>query len=255
MMNHFISCRRYQDSDESDKLSFVASTDGADRYGDIIDQRGWDLSSYEKNPVVLLNHDSSSLPIGKGKVALKNNQLVIDVVFDMEDPRAAEIARKAKAGFLNAVSVGFQPTESKQRSELNKDNPYYGKRGQFFSKAELLEISIVTIPANGDAVAMNYKQLQTMKTELAQEMKEIIRGEIAALPDLKLRHIEEIIEEEDRIIISFAKYKEEEEIEEEEETEELEENEAEEEELAYDEEEELNKNLINQMAAILAANI
>ena len=36
---------------------------------------------------------------------------------------------------------------------LSKDNPYYAPRGEYFDSAELLEISIVTIPANGEAVA------------------------------------------------------------------------------------------------------
>ena len=67
---------------QTEKVSFVASTSSPDRYGDVIDQKGWDLSSYRKNNVVLLNHDSSQLPIAKGNVHISNDQLVIDVEFD-----------------------------------------------------------------------------------------------------------------------------------------------------------------------------
>ena len=101
-----------------EKVSFVASSATPDRYGDIIDQKGWILDNYKKNPVVLLNHDSNQLPIGKGNVYLRNDKLVIDVEFDSEDERAKEVERKAKKGFMNAVSVGFRPLESKSRSEL-----------------------------------------------------------------------------------------------------------------------------------------
>jgi HK97 family phage prohead protease len=127
-----------------EKVSFVASSATPDRYGDIIDQKGWILENYKKNPVVLLNHDSNQLPIGKGNVYLRDDKLVIDVEFDSEDERAKEVERKAKKGFMNAVSVGFRPLESKSRSELPEDNKYYGQRGMYYSKAELLEVSIVT---------------------------------------------------------------------------------------------------------------
>ena len=138
-------------SSKKEKVSFVASSATPDRYGDIIDQKGWLLDSYKKNPVVLLNHDSNQLPIGKGNVYIRNDKLTIDVEFDSEDPRAKEVERKAKKGFMNAVSVGFRPLESKSRSELPTDHKYYGQRGMYYSKAELLEVSIVTIPANGEA--------------------------------------------------------------------------------------------------------
>jgi HK97 family phage prohead protease len=192
---------------QSEKVSFIASTSSPDRYGDVIEQSGWDLSSYRKNNVVLLNHDSSQLPIAKGNVHIRNNQLVIDVEFDDEDPRAQEVKRKAQNGFMNAVSVGFRPLESTSRSDLPKDNKYYGQRGMYYSKAELLEVSIVTIPANGEA------------TMLEQDYK----------------HILEVKEEDDRYIVSFAKIQETEQETEQEEIEEIEEEEIEE---AYKEEEE-----------------
>lgn len=138
---------------EKDIVSFVASTSNADRYGDIVNQNGWSLDQYRKNNVILLNHNASHLPIGRGEVAVVDGKLMVDVEFDMGDPMAAEVARKVKAGFMGAVSVGFNAISSTPRSMLNQDSPYYAPRGEFFEKAELLEISIVTIPANGDAVA------------------------------------------------------------------------------------------------------
>ena len=49
------------------KITFVASTANPDRYGDVVDQKGWNLKAYERNPVVLLNHNPNQLPIGKGR--------------------------------------------------------------------------------------------------------------------------------------------------------------------------------------------
>jgi len=134
-------------------VSFIASTASPDRYGDVINQKGWSLAKYRKNPVILLNHNANQLPIGRGEVDVIDGKLMVDIEFDMEDPIGAEVARKTKDGFMSAVSVGFNPIESTPRSMLSKDNPYYASRGEYFERAELLEISIVTIPANGEAVA------------------------------------------------------------------------------------------------------
>ena len=143
-------------------MSFIASTQNEDRYGDIINQENWDLSKFKKNPIILFNHNSLAMPIGKGSAEVVNGQLLIDIDFDMEDPFAAEVGRKAKAGFLNAVSVGFNPIEGIERSELPEDHFAKGEKGMYFDKAELLEVSIVTIPANGEAVAAKAYQDETI---------------------------------------------------------------------------------------------
>ena len=187
-------------SSKKEKVSFVASSATPDRYGDIIDQKGWILENYKKNPVVLLNHDSNQLPIGKGNVYIRNDKLTIDVEFDSEDERAAEVERKAKKGFMNAVSVGFRPLESKSRSELPSDNKYYGQRGMYYSKAELLEVSIVTIPANGEATMLEQKFYNAMKEEILREVKEVIQDNL-----IVNKHILNVTEEDDRYIVSFAK--------------------------------------------------
>ena len=147
------------------KISFIASTETQDRYGDIVNQRGWALEAYDRNPVVLFNHQANSLPIGKGLVRVKDGQLLIDVEFDQDDEFARKIEKKARGGFLNAVSVGFNPIEAVSRSELPKDHPAYSTRGgQFFNKSELLEVSIVTIPANSEATvsAKNISKLDRL---------------------------------------------------------------------------------------------
>ena len=185
---------------KKEKVSFVASSATPDRYGDIIDQKGWILENYKKNPVVLLNHDSNQLPIGKGNVYIRNDQLTIDVEFDSEDPRAKEVERKAKKGFMNAVSVGFRPLESKSRSELPEDNKYYGQRGMYYSKAELLEVSIVTIPANGEATMLEQKFYNAMKEEILREVKEVMKDTL-----IVNKHILNVREEDDRYIVEFAK--------------------------------------------------
>jgi HK97 family phage prohead protease len=185
-------------------VSFIASTANADRYGDVINQGGWDLSKYKQNPVILLNHNANSLPIGKGDVEVVDGKLMVDVRFDMDDPQAAEVARKTKAGFLNAVSVGFNPVDATPRSMLEKSHPAHGKSGQYFERAELLEISIVTIPANGEAVAAKGYDMQdrsfkisALKHILDVEMRDdvvIVTYARTEQPDEEIEEVEEIEE-------------------------------------------------------------
>ena len=173
--------------DEPIKLSFIASTAGADRYGDIIEQSGWQLDSYRKNPVILFNHNPQEMSIGKGAVEVVDNALMIDIEFDMDDERAAKIARKAQKGYLNAVSVGFNPIESTPRADLPDGHFAKGVSGNYFSKAELLEVSIVTIPANSEAVAakdyhalINKQESLTLSAEQIEKLQGFVPQLLAA---------------------------------------------------------------------------
>ena len=183
------------------KISFVASTAAVDRYGDVAVQN-WELESYKDNPVVLFNHDQQSLPIGKGDVRIENEQLMIDVEFDMDDPTAAEIARKAKSGFLNAVSVGFQPLEFVPRNELPGDHEHKGDMGNLYTKSELLEVSIVTIPAQPEAVAVQRSAFSDFTDVLKDFQKSERRKNFLA--GLK-KHIIKVEETDEAYIVHFAK--------------------------------------------------
>ena len=178
---------REKDSD-GPVVSFIASTANPDRYGDVINQRGWDLSKYRKNPVILLNHNANSLPIGRGEVDVVDGQLIVDVEFDVDDPQAKEVARKTKAGFMNAVSVGFNPLDATPRNMLEKSHPAHGNSGQYFDRAELLEISIVTIPANGEAVAAKGYAMQDRSFKISN-----------------LKHILDVEMKDDVVIVTYAR--------------------------------------------------
>jgi HK97 family phage prohead protease len=126
-------------------FSFVASTASQDRMGDVIRQDGWDLKAYKNNPVVLFGHNHDQ-PIGRAhNVRVHDGALKADFEFAPEgvNPFAAQVGRMVEAGFLKAVSVGFRPLEYKPMKS----------GGLEFIKSELLEISVVSVPANSEAVA------------------------------------------------------------------------------------------------------
>lgn len=124
-------------------FEFVASTPTEDRVGDMIEQGGWDLRGYTRNPVVLYAHDYAALPVGRAEsVALKGGNLVIVVRF-ASHARAQEVEAMYREGFLSAVSVGFRA----KRVEMRKD-----AAGYVIKEAELLEVSCVPVPCNAEAL-------------------------------------------------------------------------------------------------------
>jgi len=185
----------------------IASTSVVDRTGDIIDQSGWDLSNFLKNPQFLWGHNLRDYrpPIGKvEKIWLEGDRLMFRPRFDLKDPFAKELFRKVKEGFLNAFSVGFNPLEID---------------GNTFTKSELLEISLVAVPANQEAlVVLRDGGMKTMGwddiTEEANKSKKVVPFKATpTLPDSaswnaneSKRRIKDWAKKTDGDI-SFAKYR------------------------------------------------
>lgn len=125
-------------------LTFVGSTPTVDRVGDVVDPSGWDITSYQRNPVVLWSHNQMELPVGKTRrVYLDGASLKFDVEFAGSDidPRAEQVYQCYRQGFLSAVSVCFKPIEERREGSINR-----------VVRQELLELSCVTVPCNADAL-------------------------------------------------------------------------------------------------------
>jgi HK97 family phage prohead protease/HK97 family phage major capsid protein len=134
-------------------LEFVLSDDTPDRLDDIIEASGWELKNFKKNPVALFNH-SSDFPIGKWRnLRVEKNELRghLELAPEGTSPRIDEIRKLIDVGILKAVSVGFRPLEHKRRSEDEKDYKGFGHR---FIRSELVETSVVAVPANANALAV-----------------------------------------------------------------------------------------------------
>ena len=126
----------------------MLSDETPDRMDDVIMSDGWDLANFNKNPIALFGHQSS-FPIGKWKnVRVVDKQLrgFLELAPEGTSERIDEIRRLVDADILRAVSVGFRPKESKPRAETDW--------GLFFTKSELVETSLVSVPANPNALAV-----------------------------------------------------------------------------------------------------
>lgn len=143
---------------ESDGIySFVISTPDVDRYGTVIVPSGIEYMSYMKNPVVLLNHKTEYLPIGKCLGFFLNGEnLEATIQLDLQDEKACKIDSKINRGFMSAVSVGIMPIESEEQT-IN------GEKVTVYTRSELVEFSVVTIPANRDALIKKNFEKQQLK--------------------------------------------------------------------------------------------
>ena len=129
-------------------FEFTASTEAIDRDGEVIEAKGWDLKNFKKNPVIMYGHDYRSLPIGRAsKVWVSEGTLKNHVEFPPEGTyEFADIVRRLlDAGYLKTESVGFVPKEWEDGAEDKLPKRTY-------KKTELLEISIVPVPSNPDAL-------------------------------------------------------------------------------------------------------
>jgi HK97 family phage major capsid protein/HK97 family phage prohead protease len=135
---------------EVDGLEFVLSDETLDSYGDVVEAAGWDLRRFKKNPIALFGH-SSGFPIGKwANVRVEGKKLLGRLEFAVEgtSARIDELRRLVGQGILRAVSVGFRPIEYEP---LDKNQPYGGQR---YTKQELMEASLVSVPANPSALQL-----------------------------------------------------------------------------------------------------
>ncbi len=162
-------------------ISFVGSTPDRDRDNEVVNLSAWDIKRYKDNPVFLWGHNHSSPPIGKAinvKKDKDNGRLMFDVEFPTEDvyPFADTIYKLYKHGYLNAVSVGFLPMEWKD------GNPEKNEPRRVYTKAELLELSGVTVPSNYNALvsarnagAINDGEFVKMKAYMETGESDVVR--------------------------------------------------------------------------------
>jgi HK97 family phage prohead protease/HK97 family phage major capsid protein len=182
-----MSIIRKEVASQGDGLDFVLSDDTLDRYGDIVEPSGWDLKWFKKNPIALFGH-SASFPIGRWEdIRVEGGKLMARLEFAAKgtSARIDELTSLVEQGILRAVSVGFRPLEYDQLKN----------GGVKYTKQELLETSLVSVPANPSALAVA-KSLhisdETMSLAFGEQAdvkaREMPTGEQAANPTSIKRH-------------------------------------------------------------------
>jgi HK97 family phage prohead protease len=131
---------------------FVLSDGTLDRMGDVIEPGGWQLDQIKSDPPVLFNHNRDQVVGRWTDIRVKDGKLLGRIVWVQSDkwPMAQYIRDLVREKILRTVSVGFQPVA---REPLTKDADKH--HGPFrFTKQQLLECSLVSVPANPNALAL-----------------------------------------------------------------------------------------------------
>lgn len=161
---------------ESRTVTFIASDDTRDSAGTVLNQDNWDLSRFNKNGVIGYQHkvyggwddtDNPDNVIGKGNAYIEDKKLMVDITFEPAEinPLAEKIYQKIMFGSLRAVSVGFLPIGRGRFGEGDDSDTYY------FAGQQLLEVSVVNIPANPNALK---KSLEAESEYLEAERKRLL---------------------------------------------------------------------------------
>jgi len=133
------------------KKSFVLHDETVNTLGFRMLTSGADLTEFRKNPVMLLNHNDWSLPIGRWEnIRVEDGKILADPVFDMQDERGVEVAGKVDRDFVRMASIGAWPPE-----EVS-DDLFLRLPGQTLptvTKWKVREGSIVPIGANHNSLA------------------------------------------------------------------------------------------------------
>lgn len=157
-----------------DEIEMIGSTEGLDSDGESMDMNGAQLKRFKANPVILPQHNYSKPAIGKAtKIQIKDGKLIFKIKFPSEgtNPEADVYRKLYKEGFMKASSIGFIPKEWVDGD--GKKSPY-----RKFTKWELLELSLVSVPANPEALVsakskgvVSDEELKIIGIELPKEEK------------------------------------------------------------------------------------
>lgn len=164
--------------EETEKgLLAVASTAVVDRHGEIVSVDGWNLKNFKKNPILLWGHDHYEPAIGTAKNIRvegvgKKARLLFEPVFHDFTETSKALKRMVEEKIINSFSVGFRPLEVD---------------GNKYTSQELLEISLVNVPANPDARMLAYKSLKQ------DGFKEEVIKEVTGIEDDKDKLIAQLI--------------------------------------------------------------
>jgi HK97 family phage major capsid protein/HK97 family phage prohead protease len=168
------------------EVQAIVASDSVDRHGEIIDIAGLSVKKYMDNPVVQWAHDYDKPPIAQAtKVWKSGGKLMAKMKFALEEnPFAKQVYDLIKGGFLNAVSIGFIPLEMD---------------GNTFTKSEMVEFSVVPVPANSEALITARKlgldtSILKSYNVVMYKLEEILAKAVADLTIGEIKFLKENVE-------------------------------------------------------------
>ena len=157
-----------ENDDGSVMIRGMASTADFDRAGDTISAEAWQkggLKNFEKNPIILFNHDYDR-PIGRA-TGMKAGSNGLELECKISKSAHGNVAELVKDGVLGAFSVGFRVKDADYIKETD---------GLMIKDAELFEVSVVSVPCNQAATFSLAKSFDS--TEEYEEFKKTFTNRV-----------------------------------------------------------------------------
>lgn len=163
MLSRAYSLLTVKDVNEEQRvITGIASTPTPDRMGDVVEPMGAKF----KTPMPLLLYHKNDQPVGvvefakptKAGIPFRATLPIIPEAGTLRD-RVDEAWQSVKYRMIGAVSIGFQALED--GIELLKSG------GLRFTQWEWLELSLVTVPAQAEAVIQSFKSMDAAQIRAA----------------------------------------------------------------------------------------
>lgn len=127
------------------------TNDTLNSYGYRVLTEGVDTTQYERNPILLYMH-CRGLAIGLIKdIKKENGEITGELSFDEATDLSRQCKQQWEFGSLRMVSIGFEVVETSDAAELIVPDQRYAT----VTKARLIEVSLVDIGANNDAIRLH----------------------------------------------------------------------------------------------------
>ena len=159
-----------KENGDNKPITFVLNDESVNSYGFIVLTEGIDTSVFERNPVMLYMHNRDGNVIGRWEnIRKEEKRLLADAVFDDSTELGAQVKKQVEGGFLRAVSIGI---EDIAREQLNGV--------ETVTKCRLIEVSVVDIPSNKNAVKLMHRsggyvyRLNDLEEEAPQDLKTVL---------------------------------------------------------------------------------
>lgn len=183
--------------DEANRIiQMTGSTEDFDRVSDRMLMSGVMLDNYLKNPVILANHNygDSEKPTCIARsldTRVQGKQLVFKIQF-AETGNAKDWFYLYANKYMNASSIGFNPIKYEPNDQGGYD----------YTMWELLELSLVAVPCNPNAIQNAYKGGHISKSmydfinqDKPKEVEEMTDEEVKSLIQDQFKDVNKEIEE------------------------------------------------------------
>lgn len=133
---------------------FTVSDETLNSYDSVVLTSGINIARFQRNPIMLYMHDRNKGVIGRWEnITKEGDKLTAEAVFDDGTELGAKVRHQVESGFLRSASIGIENCKCETINGV-----------QAIVECDLIENSIVDVPANENAVKLFKKGWKPVKT-------------------------------------------------------------------------------------------